>query len=218
MLDRVVMNVIHAAFKIGIIPNLMLPKPPLPNARFASRHPRRAQPRVVPDFWQGFAAQLLDHVPTQAEIGVIFGQCPNGVQVVGQQHPSINRERMMASGARHRLAQRCPKCRLEQNGLPLMRDHREKKRAARGIGAAIIRHGSSIRFWDVRACDISAHRFPAILSRSPVGCALERTANNPTTNNHTAPHLEHTPKTSNFHMFPRFQDRQSPASPIQVHP
>lgn len=143
------MHIIHAAFKICIIPNLVLPKPSLPDAGFTPRNSRCAQPRVLPEFWQGFAAQLLDHVPTQAVIGVTFRQRPNGMKVVGQQHPSINAERMVASGAGDRLAQSSTKCRLEQDGLTLMRDNREKERPARGLGAAVIGHGSSIGFWGV---------------------------------------------------------------------
>jgi hypothetical protein len=228
------MHVIHAAFKIGIIPNLMLPKPTLPNTRFTPRNSRCAQPRVVPEFWQGFAAQLLYHVPTQAVISVMFRQRPNGMKVVGQQHPSINGERMVASGAGHSLAQRYTKCRLEQDGLALMRDNGEKERSARGLGTAVIGHGSSIGFTcgalksapygnfcqyfqmflnPGQVQNTFERRISEILTKissikNLVGCALERTAPNPT-------NLERT-TTFNFHMFAFFQVLQTLPPPSQV--
>jgi hypothetical protein len=221
------MQIIHAAFKIRIVSNLMLPKPALPDAGFTSRDSRCAQSRVVPEFWQGFAAQLLNYVPTQAELGVMFGQCPNGVKMVRQQHPGINGERMVTSGAGHCLAQGSTKHRLEQDRLALMRDNGEKKCSARGLGTAVIGHGSSIGFWGVdvrcgrftgsvcfqifsnsdRIRNAFKHRISAILTqissiKNIVGCALERTASNPT-------NLERT-TAFNLRMFAFFQAASYP--------
>jgi hypothetical protein len=230
------MHVIHAAFKIGIIPNLMLPKPRLPNTRFTPRNPRRTQSRVLPEFGQGFAAQLLDHVPTQAEISVIFRQRPNGVKMVRQQHPSINRERMVASGTVDCFAQGSTKHRLEQDRLALMRDDREKERPARGLDTAVIGHGSSIDGFTCGALKSAPYgnfcqyfqmflnpgqvqntferRICAILTKissikNLVGCALERTVLNPT-------NLERTTTTFNFHMFAFFQVLQTLPPPSLV--
>ncbi len=143
------MHIIHATFKICIIPNLMLPKSALPDARLTPRNSRHAQPRILPEFGQSLAAQLLNHVPPQAVIVVMFRQRPDRMKMIGQQHPSINDKRMVASGAVDRLTQSGTKCRLEQDGLTLMRDDREKECPARGLGAAVIGHGSSIGVWVV---------------------------------------------------------------------
>ena len=151
VLDRVEIQVIHAPLEIGIVSNLMLPKPALPNAAFTPRSSRGTQPRVIVQGVRGLAAKLFDHVPTQAVIAVVFGQRPDGVQVIGQQHPSVDGERMVRSGACHRVAQGGAKRWLEQDVLALVRDDGEKEGAARGLGAAVIGHGSSVRVWGLRA-------------------------------------------------------------------
>jgi hypothetical protein len=151
VLDRVEMQVIHAPLEIGIVSNLMFPEPALPNAAFTPHCSRGAQPRVVLQGVRGLAAELFDHVPAQAIIAIVFGQRPDGVQVVGQQHPGIDAERMVCARACHRVTQGGAKPWLEQDVLALVRDDGEEEGAAWGLGAAVIGHGSSVRVWDVWA-------------------------------------------------------------------
>jgi len=83
VLHRVEMNVIHMPRQIGLIPDLMLPIAPLPDATLAFGLAADAD---VLDFSHPPRKPCLDLRPAQRIIGVVRGQTPNRVQVFGQHH------------------------------------------------------------------------------------------------------------------------------------
>ena len=91
MLHRVNMHVIDMRRVITIIPNEVLPIAPWPNAAFTF-----GLSAVVDAFCCCKSAREsgLNQRPTHRVVGVIFGQRPHGVNMIGQNDHGINRKRM----------------------------------------------------------------------------------------------------------------------------
>jgi hypothetical protein len=80
MLHWIEMNVVDMALKIGVIANRMLPISTLPNTLLSLVDLAcGSRPRI-----EAARKAALDQAPTRREIGVIFRQRPNCVNVIGQ--------------------------------------------------------------------------------------------------------------------------------------
>lgn len=93
------------------------------------------------------------------EIAIIRRQTPDTMQMIGQQQPGNDFERLRLPGELNPLAQRHADILINQKALPAERNHRKKIHPARQIYALIIRH-NNIR----RAC--SARQSGLMLSQA----------------------------------------------------
>ena len=101
MLDRVVPTIPDMRGHIAVVPDMVFPKPPLPNPAFLPRDVARPQSalRQMP------GKSRLDQTPARRKISVLLRQGPDTMQMVWQYHPSINVKRAFRFGHRNRLAQ-----------------------------------------------------------------------------------------------------------------
>lgn len=108
---RIEMQIIQMLIKTHIITDSMLPK------------------SLLPDIWKLISTMILgktlDLPPPFGIINVIFRQLPNGMQMIGQQHPRHNFKRIFLAHSLNRLAQRLSDFRVGQYGLTLCRHQRE---------------------------------------------------------------------------------------------
>src|SRR5262245_10221116 len=90
VLHRIEVDVIDVAREIRVITDCMLPKPSLPDSRFASAYlaPRSQRCRTQPAGKSAF-----DLSPARCEIGIARRQCPNGMEMVRQDADSIRFKR-----------------------------------------------------------------------------------------------------------------------------
>ena len=80
MLDRVVVDVIDMALKIGVIANSVLPVATLPDALLSARDfAFRSRPRI-----ESSRESTLDEIPAGGEILIMLGQYPDSVDMIGQ--------------------------------------------------------------------------------------------------------------------------------------
>ena len=92
--NRVEVKVIHVMGEICFFTNLMLPETALPQSRFVLVFLgiRRDGERLnLPP--AGFGNLAFDDAPALAEVRVALRQRPDGMHVVGQHDPGVNRER-----------------------------------------------------------------------------------------------------------------------------
>src|SRR5574337_1639419 len=103
MLDRIEMHVLHMTGEVAVVPNLVLPITPLPNAPLTLAPPARAN-RLRP--WQPPRKAGLDERPALWIIRIAFRQAPDRMQVIGQHHHRDDFEGMALPDQSHRGAQR----------------------------------------------------------------------------------------------------------------
>ena len=148
MFDRVPMNVIHVPVEIVFITDQMIPEPMMPKRALLTLASPRIQPfRTIQAFPATLGNDPFNHAPARRKIGIIGRQAPNAMQMIGQQYPGNNFERLGLPGELYPLAQRGPDIVIGQETLPAERNHRKKIQPARHINPSIIRH-NTIR----RAC------------------------------------------------------------------
>jgi len=88
--DRIEVDVIDVTFEVRIISDRMLPKPSLPDSRFA---PPDLAPRPQLRGRQLAGESAFDLAPASREIGIARRQSPNGVEMVRQDADGIRYER-----------------------------------------------------------------------------------------------------------------------------
>ena len=96
------MNVIDVPRKIAFIAERVLPITPLPKAALAFAGTARRNTFLGR---QAMREDRLDKTPSQRKIGIVFGQCPDGMQVIGENDDRIDIERMTPPNIAKRLAQ-----------------------------------------------------------------------------------------------------------------
>ncbi len=107
MLDWIPVNVASVPSKVGFVPDLMFPESSLPQSRFMAPHARLRN--VFRCGRVGNAAgQAFDQPPAHREVRIAFGQSPDAVQMVRQQHGGIERERTGSSHGVNGLTQSHP--------------------------------------------------------------------------------------------------------------
>jgi hypothetical protein len=110
VLYRVVMDVIHVVSKISLVPDGMFPAPRLPDSRGSSvavGDLRHAQTGIAV-----FRKPGLDEAPACGEIGIVFRQLPDAVQVLGQYDDGIDLERALLADVSEGFAQGVNVCLL----------------------------------------------------------------------------------------------------------
>ncbi len=136
MPDRVVMDVIEVAREIAFVANVVFPESGLPQGSIAHRRRDRA-------YLCGTAP--LDQCPAQGEVGVVIGQCPHAMEMVGQDHVGEHRVWMR----RTRFAQGCAQA-LDVPGIVepwiAMRGHHGEEIRASGTVQAFPTAQGSIPF------------------------------------------------------------------------
>jgi hypothetical protein len=102
MLHRIVMHIIDMPLKIPIIPDQVLPESPLPDAPLALLAPARATPLAAGDPTREIC---LDQAPTHRIFAVAFRERPDRVQMLRQNDPSDDLERMRPANIAYDLPQ-----------------------------------------------------------------------------------------------------------------
>lgn len=141
MLHRVPVYVIHMPLKISLIPYLVFPVAPLPQAAFAPLAPRCAEPFIPVQLIAALAADMaFDHAPAFGEIRITFRQSPDAMQVVRQQHLGQHTERIRRTG----LGDAFPQCGsyrfIGQHGLPPVGVDGEEIGATPDVDSSVFRH------------------------------------------------------------------------------
>jgi hypothetical protein len=95
MFDRVDPTIPHMRVKIGLIADVMIPKPPLPNPRLPLRNLAGTSGHRISD---GLGEPRLDQLPPGREIGVALWQSPDRVQMIRQHNPRRNIKWQFSAG------------------------------------------------------------------------------------------------------------------------
>ena len=105
MLDGVVMDIVAVPVEVLLISNPVLPEPSLPDATLSLRAHRVRDVAVasslIPPGERG-----LDPFPPEREVGIVIGERPNAVQMVGKNHQGIYAERVFIHHYSEALSQR----------------------------------------------------------------------------------------------------------------
>ena len=135
MLHRVVPTIPDMRCHIAVVPYMMFPKPPLPNPALLPRDMARPHSPL----WQMLRKSRLDEPPARRKIPVLRRQSPNTMQMVRQNHPSINVKRPLRFGHRNRHAQ--PVHMIHKQSLPpVLQSDREEYAGTGQLWADVIRH------------------------------------------------------------------------------
>ena len=86
----------------------------------------------------------LDDMPTVGEVLISGRQCPEGLHVVRQQHPSLDHKRMGRTKRSDRFPQGRARIDIGEKGLAPIGVGRKEIGATRHMGATVIRHGGII--------------------------------------------------------------------------
>ena len=88
MFHRVEMNILNVLDEVILIPDLMFPKTVLPDGLFACA--KKGIRLTTLEFITAFPAEITLYLPPpHREIGIVFRQGPNTMEMIGQQHKSI---------------------------------------------------------------------------------------------------------------------------------
>ena len=101
VLDGIEVDVIDVSFKISIVTNGVLPESALPKGVFPTPVPRDRSARLN----DGSRKSTFDQMPSVREICISIRQRHHDMEVIGQNHDRIDRERMLAPRQHHRRAQ-----------------------------------------------------------------------------------------------------------------
>ncbi|MEP0947636.1 hypothetical protein NC992_12200 [Leptolyngbya subtilissima DQ-A4] len=103
MFYRIVVNVIYMLAKVGLIANLMFPKPLLPDGLLSfAKAGSRLLLLVV--FKAPQAKPSFDALPPRGKVGITFGQSPNAVDMVRQNDDGVGGEGRLCFGDMKGLA------------------------------------------------------------------------------------------------------------------
>jgi len=148
MFNRIPVDSVHVPVEVVFITDQMIPETMLPKRTLLSLASPGVQPfRAIQTFPATLRNDSFNDAPARRKIAIIWRQTPDAMQMIGQQHPGNDFERLGLPGELNPLAQRRADIVIDQKSLPAERNHREKIHPARHINASIIRH-NTIR----RAC------------------------------------------------------------------
>ena len=137
MLDRIDQAILHMRRHVRRIANMMFPKPSLPNAPLLPRNMATSQVSL----WQRTRKSRLDQPPPRREIVVATRQCPDAMQVVGQNDPSVDLKGPLRPGRGNRAAQYSHMVN-KQTRPPLLQGYGEEHRGSRNLRSDIVRHAA----------------------------------------------------------------------------
>jgi hypothetical protein len=92
VLDRIEMNVLNVPSPVLAIADRVLPIPSLPNAALA---PAQTAVRNGLPSRESTREAALNQGPTDPEITITVGHCPNRMKVIRQYDDGVDRERML---------------------------------------------------------------------------------------------------------------------------
>jgi hypothetical protein len=138
VLQGIEVNVVDVTFEIGLIANGVLPIAALPDAFFALRDlALRSRLR-----FDGARKSALDETSASREVAIIFGQCPQSVDVIRQ---DANGNRLKRTPVLNTSIDRSQAIDVfdQQIARSVGKNNREEKHAALYICTKIVRHGLS---------------------------------------------------------------------------
>ena len=143
MLDRVVMDVIRVAGKVGLVAYLVLPISMLPDSLLAFPLSRRIgyPPECVGTM---LGESGLDQAPAGREVGIVGRQSPDTVKMIGHDDNRVDIERTRLANVSKGIAQRTNGFVRRQNGATTIRHEREEEGTARHDGASIVHGGCRV--------------------------------------------------------------------------
>ena len=145
MLHRVPMDVIDMPVEVGLITDEMFPESMLPQGALVPFSAARIHPfRSIESGLATLRDHPLDDTPTVGEILISGRQCPEGMHVVRQQHPSLDHKRMGRTKRSDRFPQGRAHIDIGEKGLAPIGVDREEIGATWHMGATVIRHGGII--------------------------------------------------------------------------
>src|ERR1700742_2797902 len=118
----------------------MLPKSPLPVAAFIAHFPNGTQTLLLR---QSLREARLDKTPTCRGGGIARRECPDRMDVIGQDDKRINLERIVFSRPGDGVAQRLDMI-DKKRSPPLQQIYGEEPTSTGDKGAAIVRHSGSL--------------------------------------------------------------------------
>ena len=137
MLHRIEVDVIDVTLEVSVVADCMLPKPSLPDSRFA---PLYLAPRSQLRRRQLAGKSAFDLPPAGGKIGIAWRQCPNGVEMVRQDADGVRFKRPARLDRTINLPQAGDA--LDQQIAGAVSKHdREKEHPAADSRAPISRHG-----------------------------------------------------------------------------
>src|SRR3990172_9908158 len=126
MLYRIVMHVLDMADKIQVIYDLMFPETSLPDCLLPLV--LVADCSVALEFLPAVSAEIaFDLTPSCREIVVILRQCPNAVQMIGQQNKSVKGKWMTKNDIFKRFTQQIDIRSIAENRAPFVCDNCKKE-------------------------------------------------------------------------------------------
>ena len=136
MFHGIVPTIGDVVLVVGLIPNVMFPKPSLPNAALASCN------MAGPSMRHRHCARKprLDHLHPRRKIPIALWQGPHTMHVIGQDDPRID----LKWPLRPRLPDSCPQAldTVHQCARSALRKRDGQKQAGTGqAGTNVIRHG-----------------------------------------------------------------------------
>jgi len=141
VLDRIEVDVIHMPLQVGSVADLVFPKAALPQTFFSL-----ASFACGPEARREVSRKrALEQAPAAGVVGVAFRQCPDGMEVIGQ---DANGEGAEGTGLQ-RLAIGLAKERdfLDQQPGATVGQGQGEEPGAAGHGAApVVRHGGLLAF------------------------------------------------------------------------
>jgi hypothetical protein len=125
VLDRVVVNVFHVLDQVPLIPDLMFPETPLPYGLFTLLPPR-ARDNPVAGLTTRAGEGAFDQTPACRKVTISFRQCPDTMEMVGQQDEGIDLEGVTPHHVPERLPQMGDVLWFTQKPSPAVCYNREK--------------------------------------------------------------------------------------------
>lgn len=139
--DRAGMGVLDVASEIPLVAYVVFPIATLPDGAFAAGHATWRFTSCV-DSWYNVAREpALDGAPADGEIGIVGGQRPDAMQVVGQDDDGLDGERPNDAGPINCLTQSLQGIGRSQGRPPFVGHDREEERAAGHEGSPVFGHG-----------------------------------------------------------------------------
>ena len=145
MLHRVPLDVIDMPVEVGPIADEMFPESMLPQGALVPFSAAPIHPfRSIESGLETLRDHPLDDTPTVGEILISGRQCPEGMHVVRQQHPSLDHKRMGQTKRSDRFPPGRAHINIGEKGLAPIGVDGEEIGATRHMGATVIRHGGII--------------------------------------------------------------------------
>ena len=137
--DRVEVDVIDVGREILVVADRMLPEPALPDAALAAPQPYLRAPLAS---GQATGENRLDQAPAGREVRIALRQRPNAVEVIGEDDPGVDRERVAAAGDTNGVPEQVDTPNEEVVAAPLEQVDGEEIASAGDTVATVVGNGA----------------------------------------------------------------------------